>query len=214
MKRLSSDELITALRIFNRVVSIVAKKHANYHRKKTLGEIKDFVSTNRWIMFPDAAIPSLRDGVNMPVPNVYVSFDDVIEDNKAGQVNGGIGMTFGNGGAMQWLWQLFKRKSNTAKFMTILNSLDDEWEVNIEHKIHTDYHAAVPDYETLFSFTATTVTAQEIQDTILAADNHLPHGNVVNAITIVTVRKATTIGSFDADVLQVFDLFFRVLSLR
>jgi len=220
MKLLTPDELIVALRIFNRVVGIVEKQNQNYHKKKILGEIKDFVSRNRWIMFPVGNILSLREGVDSPTPNIYMSFHNDIQDDGMGRVNGWIGLTFGNNGAMQWLEQLLSKK-NVYNFMAILNSLNKDWSVEITQKIKTNYFEATPNYEPYITFKAADVTAGEIKSNIIKSNKTLPligvdhkTGPVIAASTIVTAWKETTELKCDDDVENAFKLFFKVLSLR
>lgn len=214
MRRLSNDELIAALRIFNRTTNIVRKTHPNYHGKKFLHDIKNYVSSNRWIMFPVANVTSREEGVNSPTPNVSMAFmNGCITDNTVGQAETTMGLVFGNNGAMQWLWQILRKPSNTNSFMELLNGLNDAWKVSIDHKIHYDFFGEAPTYETMHSYLAPTITADDIRSGITSSDNSRPTG-VLNVITIFQVYKESIPESFDADVIKIFDLFFKVLSLR
>lgn len=223
MKRISQDEYIAALRIFNRTVSVVAKTHPGYHKKKTLGVIPEFVSGNRWIMFPEASINSIKEGKMSPIPNVYISFHDhdTIRDNKAGvPIGANIGLTFNNEGAMAWLDELFSPKS-APQFMAIVNGLDPEWWAEVSQKIKVGYHESTPFYESQEVFEARSVSITDIEVALNDSDTNrpkhgqvIPQGDVVGAITVFSIGKETSEDTFDDDVAKVFDLFMKVLALN
>lgn len=229
MKQISFDELTASLRIFNHVSDTVNRhlvdtsRTPSYYAQKALNEIRDMISANRWIMFPDVHFSTLREAASAPVPNVYVAFNrNIIEDDGQGKVNGVIGLSFNNSGAMDWLWQLFRRRSNTQAFMNILNVLDVDWKFEVSQKIKLNHQDSAPIYEQQNEFPAASVTALEIQSSIESSDANLPQheddyndlGIVLNAITMAGVFKYTNVASFDEDVKKIFDLFFRILSLR
>ncbi len=225
MTRITEDELVAALRIFNRTVDIIAQTHQGYHGRKNLGIIKNFLSSNRWIMFPIANVHSLREAVQLPVPNVFISFHDgEFMDNGDGRAQACIGLSFNNEYAMDWLYELLERR-NVARFMGMLNSMDKSWRTEITQKIKLNHKDSAPIYQQQTEFPVETVSPKDIADALEESDNNLPRyhdeydengisGTILNAISIVAVYKYTDVSNFDRDVQQIFDLFFRVLSLR
>ena len=100
MHNLSHDEVSATHRIFNHVESVIGP----YYGRKSRMEAKKYVSKNRWIMFPEYHILSLREGAELPIPNVFVHFpDETVQDNGSGLIDGTLGLTYHNVQAMQWL---------------------------------------------------------------------------------------------------------------
>jgi hypothetical protein len=221
MKRLTQDELESVHRIFNRVVSIVGNKHKGYHTKKTLEDSREFVSGNRWIMFPVANIMSLREGVESPTPNVYISFpDEITDDGKGNVIDGWIGLTYNNSGAMVWLNQLLTKRNSSA-FLKIVNDLNQDWTVEVSKKIKLNHRDTVPVYETVTREPADKATLQSITNSIKLSDSALyhrdsihPDGIVQWSITNFQFWKGTVTDTFQDDVVKCFDTFFAALNLR
>ncbi len=219
MKKLTPDELDAACRIFRHVNQIAGQ----YYPRKTTQQIEGYVSANRWIMFPDKGIVSLKEGISIPYPNVYVSFhQDEIIDNGNGQINGFAGLTYHNVLAMDWLKQILRSPSKSFIFLDILKSFGDEWEVGVWHKTKVDHLKTVPRYS-VFETTPLTVTAKDLQNTINESDNFLlyrgdPHPDdshpVISDVTVFTVGKETEVGTFDDDIKMAFKLFMKALSLK
>jgi hypothetical protein len=213
MKRLTQEEISATHRIFNHVESLIGP----YYGRKTVDEAKEYVSANRWIMFPAFNITSLREGTTYPIPNVFVSFENEVRDNRTGQVDGWIGVTCNNSDAMLWLKDTLRKKS--PYLMNILNNIGDEWSVEIQQKIKTDYYESTPYYETIQEFKPSIVTPDDINAGIDMSNKHLPQQgdsykqshSVLSAITVFTVLKTTTIRTFDDDVKKAFDLFFKMI---
>lgn len=214
MERLKPDEIQAAKRIYNRVNGLAN----NYYGKKTADAVKHFVSANRWIMFPVSNVESLREGASHPVPNVFISFDGYVKDNEQGQANGWIGLTYNNAEAMLWLHESLRPK-NAADFIRILNALPNEWYLEVQQKIKTNYQDNTPIFHTVQALPVRSLNVQEIKAAIKDSDAKLPKRGddfqsepVLNAITMVSISKETTIALFDDDAKIAFDLFFRVLN--
>ncbi len=214
MQRLSQDELQAAKRIYNRVNDLTN----NYYGKKIAASVKDFVSSNRWIMFPVNNVTSLREGASHPVPNVFISFEDIIVDNQCGQVNGWVGLTYNNSESMLWLHESLRPKK-AEHFLKILSGLTSDWIVEISQKIKTNFQDNTPKYhQAVKPINASSATAEAIKTAIKNSDVQLPKRGddydsepVLNAITMVSVLKETTVQTFDSDIKNVFELFFKVL---
>jgi len=219
MKRLSQSEQTAAYHIFNHVESIVGP----YYGKKTQAMVQDYVSGNRWIMFPQHNISSLREGADLPMPNVFISFENEIKDDGSGLVNGWMGLTYHNIQAMQWLNDILKRKKKSLLFINILNSIGDDWSVEIQHKTKTNCPESACRYSTFRAMPPSTVTAdmiiQGIKDSnkalLRSGDPYPDDGNpVLWDVTVFTVMKPTTVKSFNGDVKKSFDMLFKALTLR
>ena len=214
MQRLTQNELQAAKRIYNRVNDLTN----NYYGKKTADIVKDFVSSNRWIMFPVNNVTSLREGASHPVPNVFISFEDIIVDDQNGKVNGWIGLTYNNSESMLWLHDILCPQK-AEHFLKILNGLTSDWIVEISQKIKTNFQDNTPKYhQAVQPINATTATVAAIKTSIKNSDTQLPKRGddydsepVLNAITMVSVLKETNVHTFDSDVKNVFELFFKVL---
>jgi hypothetical protein len=223
MRRLSrvsvDDEISAAHRIFNHVESVVGP----YYGTKTRMEAKNFVSANRWIMFPEYHIKSLREGSELPIPNIFVHFDGDVADNDTGLMDGYIGLTFHNVQAMWWLNDILRRNERAELFLNILHGFGDEWNIEIQHKTQTDSPESTPRYKTVSTLRPSKVTGEQITQAIIDSDRTLLHrdeaypdgGNpVLWDVTIFVVRKQTITARFDLDVKKVFDLFLKTLNLR
>lgn len=219
MQKITPYELSAACRIFRQVDLLIDK----YYGRKIEAQIKDYISANRWIMFPDRGITSLREGVSFPLPNVYISFkNDEISDNGKGRTNGYTGFTYHNKDAMLWLRQILRLKSKNNQFIDILRDFGDEWIIDISHKTKVDYYEAIPRYSTFATAAPSTVTAEEIQQYIEDSDNNLlfpgdilHDGHPVKSdITVFSVSKDITEDTFDNDIKKVFGLFLKALNLK
>ena len=217
MKRLTQNELTAAHRIYNRVNDLIQ----NYYGKRSLDTVHKFVSENRWVMFPEYHLESLREAVTYPVPNVYISFPDgEIKCDKDGKVEGWIGLTFNNSESMLWLAQILKIK-NAPFFISILNGMGRPWLVEIQQKIKTNYKDNTPLYDTMQEYDPAVVTAKDIKEAVTMSNVCLPKPQqlyhdepVLWAVTVFSMSKRIHQESFDQDVKSAFDLFFRILSLR
>jgi len=217
MKRLSSQELSAAHRIFRRVDNI----SGGYYGYRTEAQVKKYVSQNRWIMFPVYNVPSLREGATFPAPNVYISFNrDEIKDNGDGQVNGWVGVTYNNVEAMLWLREIL-RVRNAPYFINTLNALSQGWHVYSGHKIKTNYKDNTPVYNNIETIDARTVDITGIKSALKKSDGTtLQQGMtylgepVIWCVSVLNASIETNESKFDKDVKEAFDLFIRVLSLR
>ena len=225
MRRISPAEVQATHRIFNHVESVIGPYYVGpYYGKKTRDQARGYVSQNRWIMFPEYHIDSLREGALLPIPNVYVSFDPPeIKDDRTGKVEGWIGLTYHNVDSMIWLAEILKRQKRSALFISMLQALGNDWAVYIVNKTLTDCPDNTPKYGTFKEFRPSTVTADKIQKAVVASDRQLlrrgdPYpvdGNpVIWDVTVFQVSKWTTPSEFDDDVRVSFDLFFKALSLK
>lgn len=220
MRRLSQSELEATHRIFNHVDSVV-----NYYGPKTLDETAEFVSENRWIMFPVLGIDSLREGANMPVPNVFLSMDgsDIADDGN-GRSTGSVGLTYHNVTAMAHLHDIFRHKRTKGSvLMRCIQNLSDEWAVEAVHKIKSDSVESVPRYKVFRSGEPSVVTLNSIQQAIADSDQNLPRkgdiceisGNpIIWAVTILIIEKPISPETFDQDLKEIFDIFLRLHALR
>jgi hypothetical protein len=220
MRSISQSEGSAAHRIFNHVDEL-----RPYHGHKTLDQALEYVSLNRWIMFPVKGINSLREGTDCPMPNVFVAFDDeVIQDDGTGKVTEGfMGVTFHNVSSMVNFDEILKRKSKSQKFMEILRSFHDDWSIEIQRKTSTNCPGSTPQYdvfEPVFKPSQVTVpqliNARRSSDQTLLqfGDTYPITGNpVMWSVTIFTITKETNQGVFDADIMQCFDAFFKLLIL-
>jgi len=225
MRRISPLEVQATHRIFNHVESVIGP----YYGKKTCDQAKGYVSQNRWIMFPEYHIDSLREGALLPIPNVYVSFEPPeVKDDRTGKVEGWIGLTYHNVDSMIWLAEILRRKKKSTLFISMLQALGSsgwfgDWTVYVVNKTLTDCPDNTPKYRTFKEFRPSKVTADLIQKAVAASDQQLlrrgdPYpvdGNpVIWDVTVFQVSKWTTPSEFDDDVKLSFDLFFKALSLR
>lgn len=220
MRKLNTDELSAACRIF-RNVNLLA---GQYYPRKTAQQIEGYVSMNRWIMFPDKGISSLKEGIEIPYPNVYTSFlDDEIVDNGKGQVDGYIGLTYHNTMAMEWLKLILKSKHKSKKFIDILKYFGQEWVISLSHKTKVGYKDTIPQYSEFYHTKPSEITAKELLKQINESDNYLLHygdpypdggDKVLWDITVFTIGKETEVGTFNDDVIEVFRLFLKVLNLK
>jgi len=232
MKRLTKSEIASAKRIVNRTIAIAnnvsnSKMYGSgvrpnyYGRDKTTAEVKDFVSTNRWIMFPVHNVTSLREGASNPTPNVYISFKDEITDDGNGAPTGWIGLTYNNQMAMEWLKEVLSPKYSPA-FMAILNGLKDPWCVEVAEKIKVCHYKHIPEYEPVRAYDPRTITVQDIKDGLQYSNDRLLRPGqyykdayeVEGAITIFGVHRHTDPSDFDTRAEEAFDLFFRALSVK
>lgn len=219
MRRLSSQELASAHRIYNHVDKIV-----NYYGHKTLDEVAQFVSENRWIMFPVLGIDSLREGTTSPVPNIYVSREDEIIDDGHGRTDGYVGLTYHNVEAMAHLWDILKYpiKKGSVLLREIKN-LNDDWSVSVVHKISSDAPGSLPHYKTFRWQKPSNTSLDSIKQNLMDSDQALPRkgdictmsGNpILWAVTIFTIDKPTVPSSFDVDVKEIFDVFLKLHALK
>jgi hypothetical protein len=218
MKRISQEEYDVTYRVFNYVEGLVGP----YYGRRTFDQTMEFISANRWIMFPVNGIDSLREGTVYPMPNVYISQEEEhIADNGAGKLDGYSGVTYHNVEAMIAFRDLLKRRSKPL--ISIISNFTDDWSVEIVRKTKTDCKDSVPRYETFRAFKPSTVTPDDLRQALVDSDRTLlqrgdPYpgsGNpVLWSVSVFSVWKTITLDSFDADVKKVFDVFFRLLSCR
>lgn len=218
MKRLTENELKATNRIFNHVNRLVG----NYYGFKSFGETKDFASMNRWIMFPVHNASSLREGTCLPVPNIYLSFEDgEIKDDGNGLVESWIGVSYGNSSSMVWLDEILKRSKKASSFIELIHNAGDHWDVSVHQKIHTNYWRSTPLYRELCNFKSRTVTPQEISKAIEDSDNNLiSPGNlfddeeVISCITVFSVKSQTDYTNSDERIKEAFNIFTSLLDIR
>lgn len=217
MKNLSKTELDATHRIFQRVNTL----SGNYYGTKLRSDTEAYVSRNRWIMFPTANIGSLREGVSLPVPNVFVSFDDEITDNGDGKAECSVGTNYGSSNAMTWLREIIRRKKLSTNFVSSVNDMGSEWDAYVAQKIHTGFWGGTPLYRTTWVKAADSITFADIQTAIDGSDQKLlkpgeiyKGGEVTDCVSIFGVSAYTDIEHFDADVKAAFNLFTNWLSLR
>jgi len=220
MHRINAAETTSAHRIFNRVENAVGP----YYGRKTVAQARDFVSENRWIMFPQHGINSLREGANLPVPNMFVAFDgDEITDNGAGAINGNLGVTYHNVEAMLGLRQILKRKSHSDLLVNVLKGLGDEWSVEIQRKTQTDCPDSTPHYETYRALKPSTVTAAELAQALKDSDRSLrckgdtypkTGTEILWEVSIFVVWKDTKTTTFEGDAKKSFDLLLKMMTIR
>jgi len=220
MKNLSQDESDAACRIFRHVNKLAGQ----YYPRKTTDQIIGYVSSNKWIMFPEISVGSIEEGKEIPYPNIYNSFfDQEVVDNGKGQIKGYIGLTYHNVPAMNWLKQILRIPSRSTKFISILKNFGDEWEIGIHHKTKVDHEKTIPRYKEFETTKPSIVTAKYLHKTIKESDNFLYypgdlHDNdghpVLWDVTVFTVRKETNVNTFDDDIRKVFELFIKALSLK
>lgn len=218
MSRLSADELKATHRIFNHVDQVV-----NYYGHKTLDETAQYVSENKWIMFPASNITSLREGTTYPLPNVFVSPDDEeISDDGDGRITGWIGFTYHNVEAMEALRAILRRPMSRGKvLLRELEILSDDWSVQSVHKIKTDSEKSTPKYSSVRSIAPSAVTIDAIGRAIDESDRTLPRKGdlyanqnpILWAVTTFSVERWTTPTIFDKDIRKAFDMFLRLVSL-
>lgn len=197
--RLTKPEIESTARIFNYVNKLIGNY---YGPAKSPAAAKKFVSSNRWIMFPDRTIESLREGTSMPNPNIFISFSEEILDDGAGipVVGSSIGMTFNNTESMKWY------RSVAPRFLSMLSSLPG-WRLEIQNKIKLDYYASTPEYETVAEIEATKATQQWIDDSLALAETQRPkrdqpwNGHTVEwSLPIVVMFKVIDLATYDADI--------------
>jgi hypothetical protein len=217
MKHLSKNELDATCRIFQRVNAL----SGDYYGKKLRSETEKYVSRNRWIMFPTANIGSLREGVSLPVPNVFVSFNDEIKDDGQGKADCYTGANYGSANAMAWLRDILRRTRLSTTFLQSVNAMGDEWEAYVAQKIHTGFWGGTPVYRTTWTKAADNVTLQDINAAIDGSDQNLlkvgelyKGEEVVDCVSIFGVNAYTDVENFDNDVKDAFALFTTWLSLR
>jgi len=219
MQRISQDELLATHRIYRHVETLIGP----YYGHISIDRAKGYVSANRWIMFPEYHVESLREGAELPIPNVFVYFDGgEIVDNGSGLVNGHIGLTYHNVQAMLWLDEILRRGKKSELFLNILKGLGEGWNIEIQNKTQTDCPDSTPRYKVFRDFKPSWVSRDLITQGIIDSNRQLLHrgdaypgGNpVLWDVTIFAVTKPTSVSSFDVDVQKSFDLLFKALSLR
>lgn len=217
MKRLAQSELDATYRIFSHVNQLVG----GYYGHKTRQKIEKFASRNRWIMFPVYNADSLREGTGLPVPNIYVSFDDEIQDDGSGRADSWIGVSYGNSNAMLWLRDILRRKKRASSFIGLVNSMGSDWEVNTIHKIHTNYWGSTPIYKKVNGVLADVATITGIQQGISDGDKCrmkpgtlLDGDQVTSCVTTLSIEGEATPESFDQDIKNLFAFFTAILSLK
>jgi hypothetical protein len=221
MHRISNDEYAAAHRIYSHAESLV-----HYYGPKTRHQVEGYVSENRWVMFPESHIESLRAGATLPIPNVFLSFADEIVDNGSGKVDGWMGLTYHNVEAMQGLMGgIMKRAQKRDRFINLLKNMGDDWMIEIQNKTMTDCPFTTPKYRTAPErrIKPSAVDAAFIQKAVADSDHHLlrrgdPYpdtGNpVIWDVSIFVALKPTTAATFDEDFKTVFGLFQNVLGLQ
>jgi len=221
MTRLTQDELKATQRIFNHVNDLCG----NYFGRKTFGEIRLFVSLNRWIMFPVFNVGSLKEGASYPAPNIYVAFRNGIVDDGNGRADSWVGVTYNNKESMLWLDTVLK-VNNAPFFINTINALDSDWKISIDQKTKTTFKDNTPEYRTIDSFEAKSVTVDDIKTGITKSNSMLfqpgddypfPDGHfeeVIGCVSTFNVSIWSTADTFDRYSKEAFDLFMRILTLR
>lgn len=221
MHRINASETASAHRIFNRVEEAVGP----YYGRKTVDQARDYVSENRWIMFPKYGINSLREGATLPMPNMFVSVgeDTEITDNGAGAVNGCLGVTYHNVEAMLWYRQILKRKSHRDLLINVLKGLPDDWSVEIQLKTQTDCPDSTPHYETYRALKPSAVTTPSLALALDDADQNLRHKGdiyprtgteILWEVPIFVVWKNTETATFEEDAKKAFDVFLKMMTIQ
>lgn len=213
--RLTANEIKSTHRIFNNVNNLVGNY---YQQNKSEQEAKLFVSENKWIMFPSVAITSLKEGAKYPLPNVFIYFENFITDNGSGiPVDGCIGFTFNNEGAMDWLNLLLAKH---PIFLNTLHILGDSWTIRIQHKVKTKFYENTPLYETTDTITTSTATVDDIKNKVLEACKTLPKKDdyfkdelVIWSTVVFVVDKPIT-ETYTNDLQDIFRLLLLALSLH
>lgn len=211
-RRLTQDEFSATHRIFSHVETLVGP----YYGWRPLNETMKYVSSNKWIMFPDKGIDSLREGTELPVPNIFLSFEDMVEDDGNGRANGWMGVTYNNVDAMVGLRDLLRRKMKSRALTSLLSGLGRGWSIEIQHKTSTDCPDSAPHYSTVQAFPPSGVTTTLLRKAIATGDAsnlrrgdpYPPTGNpVMWEVTIFAAQRKTTVADFDAHMRECFDLF-------
>jgi hypothetical protein len=222
MHRINAAETAAAHRIFNRVEDAIGP----YYGRKTVAQARDYVSENRWIMFPQHGITSLREGAELPVPNMFVSVGGEnieIKDNGAGAIDGNLGVTYHNVEAMLGLRQILKRKSHSDLLINMLKSLGDEWSVEIQRKTQTDCPDSTPHYETYRAYKPSALTADGLAQALKDSDRTLrckgdtypPTGtDILWEVSIFVVWKDTETATFERDAKKSFDVLLKMMTIR
>jgi hypothetical protein len=220
MHRINASETAAAHRIFNRVEEAVGP----YYGTKTVHQARDFVSENRWIMFPKYGINSLREGATMPMPNMFVSVaeDKEITDDGAGALNGSLGVTYHNVEAMLSFRQILKRKSHSALLLNVLKGLNNDWSIEIQLKTQTDCPDSTPHYETYWADQPPAVTIANLAQALNDADHNLrikgdtypkTGTEVLWEVPIFVVWKNTVTATFVDDTKKAFDLMLKMMTI-
>lgn len=214
MRGFSQDQLNAAYRIVNKVESLVKY----YGKRFTFDEAIKLISRNQWIMFPVKGIDSLREGVGLPVPNVYISFDTKeISDNGNGVPRGWIGINYNNGDSMIGLKDILRRPRKCTEFFKIITCMPD-WTVSVLQKVKCGYPDSTPEYESFRTIDADCCNKTWLSDTIVKCDNQkyvrgddFNGDTVLGAVTIVSIDKKTGPDSFHGDVVEAFEAFEQVM---
>lgn len=219
MHQITTDEEVSAHRIFNYVDSLIG----GYYGQQTQAQVREFVSLNRWIMFPVKGITSLREGAEMPVPNCFIWFpDEEIRDNEAGIPKmGHMGLTYHNSGAMAAFHHHLQHKSKGLK--AVLDDFGSKWSIEIQHKTKTDCKDSSPHYKTYRAFkSGRSMDTMDLSTAFFHSDKSLLEKGdiypetgtpVIWSVSIFVVTKPVSILTFDQDVKKVFKAFHRLNTL-
>ena len=221
MHRISPEELAAAHRIFSRIESLVGP----YYGLFTYDRVEKFISENRWLMFPEYHINSLREGAEMPLPNMYISFDDEIkDDNESGMAQCNVGVTYHNVQAMLVLWDILRRRTKANFLLNVVHSFGSAWDINIQHKTKTDSIQSTPRYSTFQSFKPQEIVVpNQIVNAIVDSNRNLLHRGdiypetgtpVLWDVTVFGISISTNADTFDVVVKKAFDAFLKLLNLR
>lgn len=221
MRHFTNEEKKAIHRIFNHVDNLCS----NYHGQKSPEEALKFASLNRWVMYPHKTVLSLRDGAQAPFPNIYIGFyeyegeDITILDNGHGQVEGYIGVSYGNTDSFTKFQELKRKKP--ADFMKLVNGMNAGWRAAINQKIKTDFPDNTPVYREIKSFESSKVTIKDIDRAISKSNNDLlQRGEIYNdeevlwCVTIFGLSRETSYVKFDNDIKEAFALFQKLLNLK
>jgi hypothetical protein len=177
-------------------------------------------------LFPKNGIDTLREGALYPLPNVFVSVEDIIRDDDSGRVDGWLGFTYHNVEAMQAFYDILKRKTQRAVLHDIIMELNDAWSIEIQRKTKTDCPGNTPKYATFKAFKPSELvdenmelikeTIKDSNRTLLQYGDEYPEtGNpVLWSVTIFTVIKKTNPSVFDGHMKDTFNAFLKLLDIR
>lgn len=205
-------EYEAAYRIFCHVNAI----NGGYREGITLDQIKDFVSHNKWIVIPRWGVSSIDEAKNAPFPNVYIHFEDLIEDNGMGKANCRIGITYNNKEAMLDVRHKLRKRALRTYFIKNLQTLDETWDITIEHKITVKGTHFYPHYDKYVTFKPSTVSIPFLRASLDESDRSiLRRGDIYpktgtevsNSNVVLIISKGVTIKDFDDSIRAIFGVF-------
>lgn len=212
MTRVSQAEYLAAYRIFN----YVDKINGGYYGQITLDRIYKLVSQNRWIVIPRKGLDTIEEAKSAPVPNIYLSFEEVIEDEK-GRANCDVGITFHNVDAMVIIREALRRKTISERLIGNLQKFDDTWDISFWHKISTHSPNSTPYYERSSDiFNPSGVIRQDLIEGLEQSDLNRPQRGdiyprtgteVLGSSSIFSISKYITIADFDKNIINLCNVF-------